>query len=112
MLVLNEIADDYEEPVHIHELLVRVAKQCGMTICPLDVRLALIDLIKPGWAKAYIHLTKQPFITEVPGAPTPEQADDYYYLITERGREVLGAFDGWPFNDDGEFLPDWLPPTE
>jgi hypothetical protein len=31
-LVLNEITDDYEEPVHIHDLIVKHSQGCGVHI--------------------------------------------------------------------------------
>jgi hypothetical protein len=111
MLALNEISDDYEEPAHVHEQLTRLAEQCGMTINPLDVRLALIDLVKLGWAKAY-RLSPEDPIKEAQGAPAIEQADDYYYWITDSGREVQGSFNGWPFDEDGTILAGWRPPAE
>jgi hypothetical protein len=110
MLVLNEIADDYEEPVHVREQLASVAERCGMVIEPVDVRHALIDLVELGWAKAYRLSPRDP-VEEVQGAPAIERAEDYYYWITEKGREVQGSFNGWPFDDDGNMIPNWCPPT-
>jgi len=106
MLVLNEIADDYEEPKHLHEQLASLAERCGMTIQPLDVRHALIDLVRIGWAKAYRLSQKEP-VEEVRGTPSAELAEDYYYWITDKGRQVQSCFD-----DTGEIIPGWRPPVE
>jgi hypothetical protein len=35
MLVLNEIADDYEEPEHVYIQLASLARRCRMEINPL-----------------------------------------------------------------------------
>jgi hypothetical protein len=75
----------------------------------LDVRLALIELVKLGWAKAY-RLSPGDPIEEVRGAPSEEQVDNYYYWITDMGRAAQGSFEGWPFDEVGVILPDWRPP--
>jgi len=110
MLVLNEIADDYEEPSHIYERLEDLGRKCGMVIQPLDVKRALVDLVESGWAGAY-DLWRKP-VEELRAPPPPERVDEYYYLITQRGREAQSSFEAWPFDDTGAILQGWSPPTD
>jgi hypothetical protein len=109
MLVLNEISDDYEEPQHIYERLAALGCQPGLAIEPREVSRALIDAVELGWAKAY-DLSRDP-AQETPVSQVVDRANDYYYWITPRGREVQSAFNGWPFDDNGEPLPGWSPPA-
>lgn len=109
MLVLNEIADDYEASAHIQERVSDLGRECELLIDAADVNLALLDLVKSGWAKAY-DLWKEPR-EELQVVPKFEQIGEHYYWITPQGREVLSAFEGWPFDDEGALLPGWHAPA-
>lgn len=110
MLVLNEIADDYEEPDHVHERLAKRTRQFGLHIDLTEVNRALIDLVRLGWAKAY-DLWKQP-PEEFPAALDVENVGDYYYWITAPGLEAHSSFENWPFGEEGEIVPGWATPAE
>jgi len=110
MLTLNEIADDYEEPEHVGELVAAVGRQYGLEIGPSDVTRALLDLVGLGWAKAHDLRTRPP--RELPGVPPAERAKEFYYWITEKGRGVQSSFEDWPFDEDGKPTPGWVPPVE
>jgi len=109
MLVLNEIADDFEEPDHIRGRLSELGSDCGLAVDPSDVNHALVDLVKLGWAKAY-DLWKEPR-EELQAVPGLEEVGKYYYWITPEGRHIQSSFEGWPFDDEGAPVPGWLPPA-
>jgi hypothetical protein len=110
MLALNEICDDYEEPVHVHERLAAVGREYGIEVRPTDAVRALVDLVSLEWAAAY-DLTKEP-PQKLRGVPAVERAGRAYYFITQEGREAQSSFEGWPFDQEGVPIPDWAPPTE
>ena len=110
LLVLNEIADDYEEPEYIHGRLAGLGPHCGLPIELPDVRQALLDLVGLGCAKAY-NLWRNP-AEGLRGVPPLERVDEYYYWITDQGRVVHSSFNSWPFDEEGKIRPGWCAPTE
>lgn len=113
LLVLVQISDDYEEPEHIYENVAGKAMLCGITVQPADIGKVLVDLVESGLAKAYRLSTTEPAI-EIEGAPPVDQVQGYYFLITERGKEVIDSSrdERWPFDDEGALRPGWCPPRE
>ncbi len=87
MFVLDAIADDYENLEKIDTHVNRLALECGLTIHSSEVLQALIDLIATGLAKAYRLSTVVP-AEEFQGVPTAAEVKDYYFWVTEKGREV------------------------
>ena len=107
MLVLNEISDDYEEPSHIRDRVMRLSVDCGLPVESSDISRALTDLVRLGWARAY-NLWKDP-MEELQNAPPLEHVAEFYYWITPKGREIQLSFEGWPFSEEGAILSDWSP---
>jgi hypothetical protein len=113
LLVLTEIADDYEEPGHIYENVAKEAKLCGMAIEPSEILKILVDLIESGEAKAYRLLPVKGPAGEVQGVPSLDELGDYYFWITKKGLEARSSSaDNWPFDGEGELLPGWSSPAE
>ena len=118
--VLREVSDDYEEPKHIGANVASRAGICGLAVSAEDIREGLIALVQSGLAKAYLLSGREPFVTEIEGLPPsdsflPSSNDfpDYYFLITDKGREALSAWaDQWPLDEEDELLPGWSPPSE
>ena len=104
--VLSEISDDYEEPEHIHENVCKRAELCGMSVHPEDVARVLIDLVNIGDAKAYWLWVDPP--REVHEALSIANAYDYYFLITDKGKESLVRAE-WPLDEEDRVLPGRLP---
>jgi len=112
LLVLTEIADDYEEPEHIYENVAAEAKLCGMTIQPLEVMRILVELIEGGLARAY-RLSGIAPAELIQGAPELDELHGYYFRITKKGLEVHSSVaDQWPFDGEGDLLPNWRAPSE
>jgi hypothetical protein len=113
LLVLGEIADDYEEPNHIYENVARRATACGIATTQQLVELLLLELVEQGMAKAYDLRAEDG--AELAGAPRLDQVSEYYFLITSEG---LAAFVAartagpWPFDDEGDLVDGWCPPPE
>jgi hypothetical protein len=110
MLVLAEISDDYEEPQHVYENVSVRARLCGIPVERLDVQRVLLSYVDAGLARAY-HFDREieDAATVTPGL---DEVGHYYFKITKEG---LAALDSsgypWPFDDEGDLLPDWRPPT-
>ena len=51
ILALNELSDDYEEPVHVTERVVAIGRSYGFPVETSEVTRALLDLVGLGWAK-------------------------------------------------------------
>jgi hypothetical protein len=109
LLVLNAIADDYEEPRHIFETIIGPSELCGVPIQPKDVDTVLVQLVEMGLASAY-ELTPTAPAVEIQGVPRLDQVNRYYFFITKRGREVHATLN-WPFDEEGALLPGWIPPS-
>jgi len=109
LFVLNEIADDYEAAAHIREGVIDIGRRCGIRIETIDINHAIVDLVRRGWAKVY-DVWKDP-VKEVTTLLRADGTDQYYYFITQAGREIQSSSGWWPFDDEGAVLPDWSPPA-
>lgn len=110
MFVLDSIADDYENLEIICGDVSAMSTRCGLLIQCADVTQALISLIASGLASPY---KLRPTAIKIEGIPAIEALGDYYYLVTEKGREVqLSDYAGWPFGENGELRKDWTVPTQ
>jgi hypothetical protein len=115
-LVLNSIADDYE---NVDQIILREvagnAGKCGLAVERPEVVEALAGLIEEGLAKAYILSgdSRDPFAGELPGMPPMDVVEEYfrtYFYITKKGLDhhSLHRSDGtWPFDDEGDLRQDW-----
>lgn len=104
--VLMNIADDYEDPVHVYECVADDFDQCGLAVAPAETQQALIELTQSGLAKAYRLSVHEPFAEELDGLPPFDGSHDYYFLITEDGLKTLAVWH-WPFDDEGKPIPGW-----
>jgi hypothetical protein len=109
--VLDVIADDYESLEKIYTDVAVLGTHCGMLIEKSEIFQALLALVESGLASAYI-LTTEP-VQEIRGVPPLDQMNDYYYWVTDKGKQVvLADCSGWPFDDDFHLRKDWSPPRE
>lgn len=116
-MVLDEVADDYENVDQI--ILPFVARECaklGLTVHRWDIVDALALLVENGLVKAYRLSSSAPTTQPLVGMPSLEVIEEYfetYFYITKPGREVDLADDSWwPFDDEGQPIPNWQLPTE
>ena len=110
MFVLDAIADDYENLEIICTDVSAMSTRCGLLIQCSDVTQALVSLIESGLASPY---KLRPTAEKIEGIPAIDALRDYYYLVTEKGREVqLSDYAGWPFGENGELRKDWVVPTQ
>jgi hypothetical protein len=106
LAVLLNISDDYEEPVHVYEVVAYELGLCGLSLVPEETQKALIELTESGLAKAY-YLGPGPG-EELQGIPPFDGSHSYYFLITDDGFQTLAAWrKDWPFDDEGELIPGW-----
>jgi hypothetical protein len=77
-----------------------------MSVHPEDVARVLIDLVNIGDAKAYWLWVDPP--REVHEALSIANAYDYYFLITDKGKESLVRAE-WPLDEEDRVLPGRLP---
>jgi hypothetical protein len=104
------IADDYEEPVHVYQCVLEDLRPCGLAIAPEETQRALSELTESGLAKAYRLSSREPFAEELQGLPPFDGSYDYYFYITEQGLRSLAARrarDDWPLDDEHELVPGW-----
>ena len=102
------IADLYEEPVHVYDCVAEDLGLCGFAVAPEETQDALIKLTESGLAKAYRLSAREPFAEELQGLPPFDGSYDYYFLITEDGLRILAEWrKDWPFDDEGELIPGW-----
>ena len=100
-MVLNEIAEDYENVDQI--ILPVVARECaklGIVVERSDIVNALAELIEDGLAKAYLLSGREP-TKELQGMPQVDKVETSfktYFYITKKGMDVHLADDTWwPF---------------
>jgi hypothetical protein len=111
--VLAEIADDYEEPKHVWENVEQRARFSGIAVTKSEIYHLLLQAVADGLAKPYDLAVKGP-VVELPVAPPLERIEGYYFWITEKGRDLhllAREREQWPFDDEGELVPGWVPPT-
>jgi aryl-alcohol dehydrogenase-like predicted oxidoreductase len=109
-LVLNSIADDYEnvDQAILHDVA-RDGGKLGVTIERSDVVRALAELIEQGLARAYL-LSSTEAPRELEGMPSLEQAEESfetYFYMTKKGRNFHRSdATWWPSNDDTSWPSD------
>lgn len=102
---LMSIADDYEEPVHVHACVVADLDVCGLKVVPAESQDALAELTLLGLAKAYKLSPPQ---KEIDGVPPFDGSGEYYFYITDEGLAALSDWrKDWPFDGEGELIPGW-----
>ena len=103
-LVLNAIADDYE---NVDQVILRhVADgcaRCGIKVERSDIVDALTGLVRDGLAKAYLLSGTTPYATELQQMPLLDVIEEYfktYFYITPKGMDQYLSDDTWwPFED-------------
>lgn len=109
MFVLDVIADDYEDLEKIYADANELAERSGLSIQKSEILEGLIDLIGSGLASAFI-LTTVP-IQKIDGVPPLDKMKDYYFWVTNKGKELqLSDYGGWPFDEEGKLRKAWAPP--
>jgi hypothetical protein len=108
LLVLVEIADDYEEANHVYDNVAKRAAACGIAANRQSVYLLLLELVEQGLARSYV--IRQDPIVEFDGVPKLDQIEGYCFFRTDKGLEIfLAAREAgpWPFDDEGDLVPGW-----
>ena len=110
--MVSEISDDYENVDQI--ILPHVTKDCaklGLAVERSEIVQSLGKLIVDGLAKAYLFAGREPFPTELQGMPPLDRVEEdfkSYFYITKKGLDLhLSDDKWWPFDDDGNPLPNW-----
>lgn len=107
LLVLAEVSDDYEEVDHIFENVSARARLCQVAVQVDDVCATLADLVGLDLARAYRLSTTSPAV-EVSIPLDRKQLKNYYFWITEKGKEWLhSSRDQWPFDEEDSLVPGW-----
>jgi hypothetical protein len=118
-LVLNSIADDYENLEQITKQVASISADCGMTIPPSEILEALGDLVGAGLAKAYQLSSNEP--EEICGMPSANEIgspfltteNDIYFWVTKKGMDLqLSPCKDWPFDENNLLRTDWSPPED
>ena len=86
-LVLNSIADDYEDFRIILDEVTHWGSQRGVQLTRNEIETALRDLLSAGHAQAYELSTLPPHSTPVVVAAERIRAS--YYYLTPAGRDIL-----------------------
>ena len=86
-LVLNSVADDYEDFRIILDEVTYWGSQRGIQLTRDEVEMALLDLLSTGHVQAYELSSVPPHSTPV--SFTAERARDLYYYLTPTGRKIL-----------------------
>jgi hypothetical protein len=120
MLVLNSIADDYENLEQIAKDVTRMSTECGVSVSTDEILNGLSDLIESNLATAYrfdrfrdrwIEFKSMPERSEI-GSPRETNINDAWFWVTERGKEMVIAHGpDWPFDDDDKLRAGWKPPV-
>ena len=85
LAVLMNIADDYEEPVHVYQCVVADLGPCGLWVAPEETQQALTELTQSGLAKAYKLSPPQ---EEFDGVPPFDGSSDYFFGSRRTGSEI------------------------
>lgn len=107
-MVLNAIADDYENVDQI--ILPQVAKDCaklGFAIERSEIVKALGELVASGLAKGFLLSDAPVELQSMPSLEVVEEDFTTYFYVTKNGRDAQLSDEWWPFDDDGEPLPNW-----
>jgi hypothetical protein len=116
LFALNSFCDDYVDIEQITLSISRDSLDCGMTISHAEILQSLRELIEMGYAKAWRLSCWGKPPEEYEGMPPPEDVKHpwgaYFYITPEGMKFHLADHPGWPFEDKGELLKDWTPPTD
>jgi hypothetical protein len=108
MLVLDVVANDYEEVEKIETDVRELAMGCGIALQSIEVLAALRDLVEAGLVKAYRFLPGAQKYEEIHGLPPENEFRDCWFWITSKGKLQIEASDGlWPFDEDGIIRKGW-----
>jgi hypothetical protein len=101
ILILNDVADDYENLEHVTAEVARVAAINRLRIDREEVCIELSNLIAYGLIGAYRLSASS--INEVAAVTAAASLGDYYYWQTPKGRAAHQNVE-WPFDDEGRLL--------
>lgn len=91
-LVMDAIANDYEEPPIIIDEGSIWASERGLSVVPREVFAVLAELVQTGLAKAYRLSPNQP-VEELRGLASFEREPDCYFLLTPAGKRALPDYE-------------------
>ena len=117
-IVLNEIADDYENLYQITKQVGRRSSDCGMTVSVAEILQALNHLVTTNLARAYRLSNGVEGIDGMPpadeiGSPDEPDVNDVFFWITKKGMTLqLADYPDWPFDDNNVLRADWIPPDD
>jgi hypothetical protein len=83
--VLSAISDDYERVEQIADYLRKSAPE--MDPCRRNISTALADLIRQGFARAYLLSSQPPHVTEV--AFDGSRIDESYFYVMPEGKQLV-----------------------
>ena len=110
MFILDVLADDYENLEKIRREVTELGARAGLTIEQPEISRGVTDLTDSGLVRAYRLSPTRP-AEELQGVPPPEEVEDLYYWLTDKGREIqLSDYPQWPFDEAGNLRGDWRPP--
>ncbi|MEP7362142.1 MAG: hypothetical protein ABI972_02720 [Acidobacteriota bacterium] len=89
LLVLNAIADDYEDLEIILVDAGKWAERDRIDFTEGGVRESLVELIQAGLARAYEYSQAAQRFEVVPIASGPQVKEDHWFLITAEGKKLL-----------------------
>jgi hypothetical protein len=91
-LVLNAIADDYEDLEIILVDVGKWAEEDGITFGVDDVRASLVELVETGMAKAFEYSYAAQNYEKV-SIPCPSDiTEDHWFHISEAGKQAMHEF--------------------
>ena len=91
LFVLDSMADDYEAVPEIMRGVGALAAECGIEISRDEVVTSLRALIEAGLVRAW-SVGHRNQLREEAFVPPVAEADRYYYLPTEAGRDIHTEF--------------------
>jgi hypothetical protein len=87
-LVMDAIADDYEDLNMVIGEVTEWAKERGVTVAPVDVSDNLRKLVELGLAKAY-RLSPRSLPEEIGVENLGDLSAGYYFLLTDDGKRAM-----------------------
>lgn len=85
-LVMDAIANDYEDFATIVEDVAAWASERDICVTAPEISASLFELVKSGLAKAYA-LSNSP--REVQLNDPPDGSEGWYFLLTKQGRQAI-----------------------
>jgi hypothetical protein len=109
LLILGEIADDYEGLDHIASHVITRAQLCGLSVSPEEVHGLLTDVLRSGFASAYDVSVDPP--VQVSAKEVIGHLQGYYFWATEEGKRWFrSSWAEWPFDEEGQLVSGWSAP--